>query len=391
MGSNEGVNQAGKQQKDKQQAKKNPRICRELLVVILQSRQVFLAVALSKYGNIYMNDINRNQGGVNYQKTINAAAVTAAAHGQWREILTANGINLPSGRHHGPCPICMAGKDRFRMDDKGGRGTWICNQCGAGDGLSLYQQATGQSMSEAIRSLARCLGLSGPMSAADYARIEKRRQEAAKAVEEQQQRKASRRAAAAALANLMADEALIIDAAEHPYLKRKGYAGFPVFTLARTYHHEVDGKQYSYRAGCLLHSIRDNKAEIISAELVTDGGRKTSLAGGSKAGVFIVEPPVDMPTKEVEHLFICEGVATGYAVREIFGFKALGFAALTKNNMARSALIAHALVPELPIIVCADVGAEREAEQAAASVNGMVSAPPSDDWDTYRQQQGVAA
>lgn len=46
--------------------KKNPRICRELLVVILQSRQVFLAVALSKYGNIYMTDINRNQGSVNY-------------------------------------------------------------------------------------------------------------------------------------------------------------------------------------------------------------------------------------------------------------------------------------------------------------------------------------
>ncbi|MFQ1843841.1 primase-helicase zinc-binding domain-containing protein [Aeromonas veronii] len=328
---------------------------------------------------------------------INAAAVTAAAQGQWREILTANGINLPSGRHQGPCPICLAGKDRFRFDDKEGRGTWLCNQCGkdgkcgAGDGLDLYKRATGQTMSEAIRCLAGYLGLSGQMTPADHARNEKRRQEAAKAVEEQQQKEARQREAAAALANLMADEALIIDAAEHPYLKRKGYAGFPVFTLARTYHHEVDGKQYSYRAGCLLHSIRDNKAEIISAELVTDGGRKTTLAGGSKAGVFIVEPPVDMPIKEVEHLFICEGVATGYAIREIFGFKALGFAALTKNNMARSALIAHALVPELPIIVCADVGAEREAEQAAASVNGMVSAPPSDDWDTYRQQQGVAA
>ena len=330
---------------------------------------------------------------------INAAAVTAAAHGQWREILTANGINLPSGRHHGACPICMAGKDRFRFIDRDGRGTWVCSQCPSdnnqkvahGDGLNLYQQATGQSMSAAIRSLANYLGLSGSMSAADHARIEKQRQKAAKDAGQQRQKEARQREAAAALANLMADEALIIDAAEHPYLKRKGYAGFPVFTLARTYHHEVDGKQYSYRAGCLLHSIRDNKAEIISAELVTDGGRKTSLAGGSKAGVFIVEPPVDMPTKEVEHLFICEGVATGYAIREIFGFKALGFAALTKNNMARSALIAHALVPELPIIVCADVGAEREAEQAAASVNGMVSAPPSDDWDTYRQQQGVAA
>ncbi|MFQ2854932.1 primase-helicase zinc-binding domain-containing protein [Aeromonas caviae] len=56
---------------------------------------------------------------------INAAAVTAAAQGQWRDVLTANGINLPSGRHHGACPLCMAGKDRFRFDDKEGRGTWV--------------------------------------------------------------------------------------------------------------------------------------------------------------------------------------------------------------------------------------------------------------------------
>lgn len=80
----------------------------------------------------------------------------------------------------------MAGKDRFRFDDKEGRGTWVCNQCGAGDGLSLYQQATGQSMSEAIRSLASYFGLSGQMTTANHARIEQRRQKAAKAAEEQQ-------------------------------------------------------------------------------------------------------------------------------------------------------------------------------------------------------------
>jgi putative DNA primase/helicase len=35
------------------------------------------------------------------------------------------------------------GKDRWRFDDKDGRGSWICNQCGAGDGFHLLQYVLG--------------------------------------------------------------------------------------------------------------------------------------------------------------------------------------------------------------------------------------------------------
>src|SRR5580704_6747854 len=61
------------------------------------------------------------------------------AHGQWPYILEAAGIE-PSHlqNKHGPCPIC-GGKDRFRFDDKEGRGTFICTQCGAGTGIKLLQ------------------------------------------------------------------------------------------------------------------------------------------------------------------------------------------------------------------------------------------------------------
>ena len=52
-----------------------------------------------------------------------------------------------NGRH-GPCPIC-GGKDRFRFDDKNGKGTFYCNGCGAGDGLDLIQKVKGISFSEA--------------------------------------------------------------------------------------------------------------------------------------------------------------------------------------------------------------------------------------------------
>lgn len=67
------------------------------------------------------------------------------AAGRWLSILTA--IGLPSKalkNKHGPCPISgCGGRDRFRYDDKGGRGTWICSHCGAGDGIELVKRFLG--------------------------------------------------------------------------------------------------------------------------------------------------------------------------------------------------------------------------------------------------------
>lgn len=60
-------------------------------------------------------------------------------HGRWRGILAELGLpkTALSGKH-GPCPLCAGGgKDRFMFDDKGGNGSWICHQCGAGDGFVL--------------------------------------------------------------------------------------------------------------------------------------------------------------------------------------------------------------------------------------------------------------
>ncbi|WP_308538738.1 primase-helicase zinc-binding domain-containing protein, partial [uncultured Pantoea sp.] len=62
--------------------------------------------------------------------TVSDAA--SAARGQWPRILPALGVKVVKNRH-AACPVC-GGKDRFRFDDKEGRGTWFCNQCGAGDG-----------------------------------------------------------------------------------------------------------------------------------------------------------------------------------------------------------------------------------------------------------------
>ncbi len=62
------------------------------------------------------------------------SAVSNRARNNWPKIFEKLGIFIPPNHRHGPCPCC-GGKDCFRMDDLEGRGTWFCNQCGAGDGL----------------------------------------------------------------------------------------------------------------------------------------------------------------------------------------------------------------------------------------------------------------
>lgn len=63
--------------------------------------------------------------------------------GRWHGILTGIGIDASFLRaKQGPCPMC-GGNDRFRYDDKDGRGTWYCNHCGAGDGFALVMKIKG--------------------------------------------------------------------------------------------------------------------------------------------------------------------------------------------------------------------------------------------------------
>jgi len=87
---------------------------------------------------------------------INFDAIKAEATGQWSGIFAQVGIEVGNGKHL-PCPLC-GGKDRFRFDDQGGRGTWICNQCGAGDGLKLLMRAFKDDYKGAMNRLAGVLG-----------------------------------------------------------------------------------------------------------------------------------------------------------------------------------------------------------------------------------------
>ena len=77
------------------------------------------------------------------------------ALGRWRSILKALDIAVPDRpQRHGPCPFAgCGGTDRFRFDDRGGRGTWICNACGAGNGVDLVMRVRQCEFLPAVRAI----------------------------------------------------------------------------------------------------------------------------------------------------------------------------------------------------------------------------------------------
>ncbi len=304
--------------------------------------------------------------------------VAAAACGHWPELLAAVGIDIPSRGKHGPCPAC-GGKDRFRLDDKTGRGTWICNQCGTGDGLDLVGKVTGKSAKEAAELVAPLVGLSaGGLDPAERERIYQQQQ--AKAEQErkrgeQQRQKAARRAAA-----IIRD----CEQGNPPYLERKGL-GLHLGTVNRTLIRE-GGENYP--AGTLVIPLTNEAGELVNVQLIGHDGSKRYLAGGQKAEAF-------HRIEGGELVAVCEGYATGVSVNS--AMSSTVYCAMDAGNLQAVAQIARRQHPEARILLCGDNDAgikgnpgKTKAEQAAIAVGGLVALPPvAGDWNDYHQANGL--
>jgi putative DNA primase/helicase len=84
--------------------------------------------------------------------------ISETARGRWHGILPQLGISPKLLQNkHGPCPMC-GGRDRFRFDNKEGKGTWICNRCGSGDGAELVKRVKGIGFKEAARMVEAVAG-----------------------------------------------------------------------------------------------------------------------------------------------------------------------------------------------------------------------------------------
>lgn len=305
--------------------------------------------------------------------------VVAAACGNWPELLAAVGIDTPSRGKHGPCPVC-GGSDRFRLDDKGGRGTWICNQCGAGDGLDLVSKVTGKPPKEVAELLAPLVGLSaGGLDPAERERIHQQQQARAEAdakQAEQLRQKAARRAAA-----IMRS----CEPGQAPYLVHKRLR-WPCGALNRQV---IAVGAMTFPAGSLVVPLIDEAGELVNVQLIDDRGGKSYLAGGRKAGAF-------HRIEGGELVAVVEGYSTGLSVHLASG--ATVYCAMDCGNLAVVAAIARRQHPEARILLCGDNDADTQgnpgktkAEHAAAVIGGLVALPPefSGDWNDYHQAHGL--
>lgn len=154
-------------------------------------------------------------------KPLNFDYIKQQATGKWlNTIFPAVHINLRgNGKKHQPCPLC-GGTDRFRCDDKGGAGTWICNNCGAGDGVELVKRHLRYSVYDTFAQIADILGIDGGNNQISDEQRQKWQQEQQNREHEAQKQQAQNRQKAALLAQNRFDTAQM--ATKHPYLDKKG-------------------------------------------------------------------------------------------------------------------------------------------------------------------------
>ena len=303
--------------------------------------------------------------------------VVTQAQGRWPDLLSAMGVSIPKNGRHGPCPCC-GGRDRFRLDDKLGRGTWICNHCGYGDGLDLVAKVTGASLKNAAEMIASQLGLSvGGLSPTERDRL--RLQQQARVDERQRQEQQRHQKAAREAARLMRD----CEIAQSPYLKAKGLGSYPC-TISRSLI-QAGGK--TFPPGSTIIPLSIENGSLVNVQLIREDATKRDLPGGETKGVF---HRIDGS----ELIAIAEGFATGLSVHQATG--ATTYCAMSCGNLQTVAQMVRRLRPAAQILICGDNdlhtdgnAGKTKAEQAAACIVGRSVVPPvAGDWNDFFQTFG---
>ncbi|MGY0147000.1 DUF927 domain-containing protein [Edwardsiella tarda] len=310
--------------------------------------------------------------------------VTHEAAGQWPFVLAGVHINVPdSPRKHTACPAC-GGTDRFRFDDNG-RGSFICNQCGAGDGLDLIKKVNNCDTTEAAQLVADVLGIDYRAVQTDPAAASQRREQLEadrqqREQERQQQAAEDAEQRRATFTRLYAEMRQNVTLGESVYLMSKGFGGlsFPILP-----------------DGSLLLALVGDTGDVTAAQTISPQGEKRLLTGSAKRGAYYAVNAPEQP----QSVLIAEGLATALSVH-LMRPDALTVVAIDAGNLLPVAEVMRRKYPEAQITIAADNDQHGDnqpntgkiaAERAAAAVAGWVSLPPTDhkaDWNDYHQQRG---
>ena len=300
---------------------------------------------------------------------MNVTETVKQACGYWPRILPALGVKVIKNRHQS-CPVC-GGSDRFRFDDKEGRGTWFCNQCGAGDGLKLVEKVFGVSASEAAGKVNAVTGNLPPVAPEVIAAAEA-------------ETEADRKAAAALAVRLMEKTR---PASGNAYLTHKGFPGHECVMLTAT--HKTGG--VTFRAGDMVVPLYDNAGALVNVQLINSDGLKRTLKDGAVKGTCHI---IGGQKQAGKRLWIAEGYATALTVHHLTGETVM--VALSSVNLLSLASLARQKHPACQIVLAADRdlngNGQSKAAAAADACEGIVALPPVfGDWNDAFMQKGEEA
>ena len=268
-------------------------------------------------------------------------AIRAGAVGNYvSTIFPAAGISFSKPAHqHQACPMC-AGNDRFRCDDKRGEGTWICAQCGAGNGFILVKEVTGLDVYETNKLIAGAIGIDATSTVTDEQRIQWQSQQ----IEREAAEKAEKRQARIDAANRAQS---IWDNAkpatnDHPYLLRKNIAGI---NLRQDKHDNLVIPMHYYN--------KDSKqTTLVNVQTIAADSDKLFLKGGLVSGAYHLIGTDTMLNGGI--VLLCEGYATGASVFDAMSYSLPVIVAFNAHNLIPVAQSIRAKYPNHRIIICAD-------------------------------------
>ncbi|HDU4779274.1 TPA: toprim domain-containing protein [Klebsiella aerogenes] len=300
---------------------------------------------------------------------MNVTETVKQACGHWPRILPALGVKVIKNRHQA-CPVC-GGSDRFRFDDKEGRGTWFCNQCGAGDGLKLVEKVFGVTPSEAAGKVNAVTGNLSPVAPEVIAATEA-------------ETDADRKAAAALAVRLMEKTR---PASGNAYLTRKGFPDHECVMLTAT--HKTGG--VTFRAGDVVVPLYGDAGAQVNVQLINSDGLKRTLKGGQVKGACHV---LEGKKQAGKRLWITEGYATALTVHHLTGETVM--VALSSVNLLSLASLARQKHPACQIVLAADRDlngdGQSKAAAAADACEGVVALPPVfGDWNDAFKKHGEEA
>ncbi|WP_392558734.1 primase-helicase zinc-binding domain-containing protein [Orbus mooreae] len=298
--------------------------------------------------------------------------IVSQSIGKWDSIYQSLNIDVFPKDKHKPCPAC-GGRDRFRYDDKNGKGDYICNQCGTGDGINLIERVYHCTASEAINKVADSLNLNVTLNH-----------------------------------NKTTEKTAVNNMRDNPVCKKVEYL-LSQSNLGQPEYLTKKGITFSLPlldGGKIIVPLLNLHNEYTGAQFIDTNGNKQLMKGTNKKGAFIAIAsnslvPVEgisLQLKSENGVIICEGLATGLTLRE-FNQDKLIIIALDAGNLIHVAKAIREVNPTAKIIIGADndignsvnTGVEK-AIKALECVGGYLAAPNTDykaDWNDYAAHHGI--